>query len=82
MNRNYNTPKVAADWANTRNTHLAVATAIHAIADASRSAEAIWEAPTAAEWDHVCMAVQEYIAHGDFAADDAGYAWGEETVTA
>ena len=46
-----------------------------------RSPEEIWEAPTAAEWDHVKIAVDEYITHGDFEpADDGKYAWGLESI--
>jgi len=79
-NRNYNTPTVERKWADSRETDMASAVAIHAIADNRRTAEAIWEAPTPAEWDHVKMAVAEYVAHGDFPADDSGYCWGMETV--
>jgi hypothetical protein len=78
-NRNYNTPRVDKEWANSRETHMAVATAIHAIADSKRSPEAIWEAPSYAEWTQVTMAVEEYVTHGDYAAED-GYSWGQETV--
>ncbi|AZB63849.1 hypothetical protein EBL87_08910 [Cereibacter sphaeroides] len=82
MIRNYTTPAVATSWAETRNTHMAVATAIHAISDETRTPEAIWEAPTAAEWDHVTMAVAEYVANGDFPAeDDDRYPWGDEAIT-
>lgn len=80
MNRNYQTPAVATDWATTRETDMVVAVAIHAIADSNRPPEAIWEAPSAAEWDHVCMAVEEYVANGDFDANEHGYCWGQETV--
>lgn len=81
MNRNYSQPTVAKEWASSHETHMAVATAIHAISDASRSPEAIWEAPTPAEWDHVCMAVEEYVNNGDFTAEpDGRYPWGEETI--
>lgn len=80
MIRNYETPAVAADWADSRETDMAVAVAIHAIADSKRTPEVIWEAPTPAEWDRVCMAVAEYVEHGDFDADEAGYCWGQETV--
>ena len=76
MNRNYPTPNVSAQWADVRDTDMIVAVAIHAIADSTRSPEAIWEAPTSAEFDHVRMAVQEYIAHGDYAAENA-YNWGD-----
>lgn len=76
------TPKVSAEWAAARETHIAVATAIHAIADDKRSAEAIWEEPTPAEWDHVTMAVQNYIDNGVFRAEDDGrYNWGQEAIT-
>ena len=81
-NRNYNAPTVNSEWSDSRNTHPAVAAAIHAIADSHRSPEAIWDAPTAAEWDHVKMAVAEYVAHGDFPAErDGRYSWGTEIVT-
>ena len=80
-NRNYSTPSISREWGNSRETHPAVAVAIHAIADGNRSAEAIWEAPTAAEWDHVTMAVQEYVSNGDFPPECEGrYSWGMETV--
>lgn len=81
MSRNYNTPTVAREWSDSRETHPAVACAIHAISDKARSPEAIWEAPTRAEWDHVCMAVEEYVSNGDFRAEpDGHYPWGMETV--
>ena len=77
----YKTPTVVADWADSRATHIAVATAIHAIGDNRRSAQAIWEDPTPAEWDHVVMAVENYVSTGVFpASDDGCYAWGEEEV--
>lgn len=83
-NRNYNTinelPISLSDleqWASSRETDRAVALAIHAIADESRSADAIWEDPTPAEWDHVRVAVQEYVEHGDYSPKDE-YHWGEE----
>jgi hypothetical protein len=80
MNRNYETPRVDAEWASSRNTHIAVATAIHAIADTSRNPESIWEAPTPTEWSAVTAAVAEYVAHGDYANEADGYAWGCETI--
>jgi hypothetical protein len=80
MNRNYATPHVDAQWAASRETAMPVAVAIHAIADARRSPEAIWEAPTPAEFEHVQMAVAEYVRHGDFPAEPDGFAWGLETV--
>jgi hypothetical protein len=64
-----------------RETHPAVAMAIHAIADSKRSPEAIWTDPTPAEWDHVKMAVESYISAGEFdPTDDGVYQWGEETI--
>lgn len=81
MTRNYRTPTVSAEWANSRETDMAVATAIHAISDSKRSPEAIWEAPTPAEWDHVVMAVEEYVREGVFEFDSSGYCWGMETIS-
>lgn len=82
MTLRYNTPTVSAEWSQSRETHEAVAMAIHAIADASRSPEKIWEAPTSAEWDQVTMAVANYIANDVFPAEpDGRYPWGMETVT-
>ena len=76
------TPAVSREWAASRETHIAVATAIHAISGPGRSAEAIWEAPTRAEWDHVCMAVENYIDAGLLPAEDDGrYPWGAEIVS-
>ncbi len=78
----YRTPTVPTQWALTRETHDAVAMAIHAIADSKRSPEAIWEDPTAAEYDHVAMAVENYVAAGIFpASDDGRYHWGLEAIT-
>jgi hypothetical protein len=77
----YSTPTVAAEWAGSRETHPAVAMAIHAIADGARTPEAIWEAPTAADWDNVAMAVQNYVDAGVVDAEDDGrYPWGAETI--
>lgn len=77
----YAAPAVSGEWAGSRETHIAVATAIHAISGPGRSAERIWANPTAAEWDHVCMAVENYVDAGVFAAEDDGrYPWGCETV--
>lgn len=80
MTTQYSTPTVASEWAKSRMTDMAVAVAIHAIASSDRSPEDIWEAPTTAEWDHVVMAVENYVANGVFAYDPAGYCWGMETV--
>ena len=88
MSRNYSSAREIRrnvsgldQWASSRETHPAVACAIHAIADHRRTATAIWEAPTDAEVDHVKMAVEEYVREGDFSAEDDGrYPWGLETV--
>ena len=81
MSRNFERPRFDEHWADSRNTHIAVATAIHAIADSIRTADRIWEDPTPAEFGRVEMAVEEYIEHGDFpAAPDGRYPWGCEVV--
>lgn len=67
-------------WADCRETSIEVALAIHAIADASRNAEAIWSDPTRNEWDQVLMAVENYVASGEFEADEV-YHWGEESFS-
>ena len=78
----YALPTVDATWAASRETHIAVATAIHAISGPGRTPEQIWEDPTQAEWDHVCVAVENYVASGAFRAEaDGRYPWGGETVT-
>ena len=83
MNRNYAHPTIETTaWCDGRETHPAVGAAIHAIADDKRSAEDIWESPTATEFDHVTMAVEEYLAHGDFEPTTTGrYMWGQEAIT-
>jgi len=79
--RNYLRPAVDPHWANSRETHIAVATAIHAIAFPKRPAETIWAAPTAAEVLQVTAAVKEYIAKGDFPTEpDGRYQWGDEVI--
>lgn len=79
-NRNYDKPTVSAEWALSHGTCLAVAVAIHAISDDTRSPEAIVSSPTPAELHLVAMAVQEYVEHGDFPYELDGYEWGLETV--
>lgn len=83
MNRNYEAATVSRhDWADTHETHPAVAAAIHAIADSKRDVEMIWEGPTNAELDAVTMAVEEYLICGDFAREDDGrYCWGQSCIT-
>jgi len=80
MTAQYRTPAVATDWASSRQTDMAVAVAIHAIASHDRTPEAVWEAPTSAEWDHVVMAVQNYVDNGVCDAQPDGYCWGQEVV--
>jgi len=80
-NLNYDVITVPPHWYDSRETHKAVAMAIHAIADKKRTPEAIWEAPTAAEYDHVVMAVQQFVEAGIVEAEDDGkYPWGLETI--
>lgn len=75
----YNTPNVPAQWSDSRNTCPAVAMAIHAIADSSRTADDIWEEPTIAEFDHVIMAVEHYVDRGIFNATNQFW-WGDLQV--
>lgn len=78
----FQVPTVDSHWADSRETHIAVATAIHAISSHGRTAELIWAEPTPAEWDAVTQAVENYVASGDFAAEPSGrYAWGCEAIT-
>lgn len=78
----YPVPTINPEWASSRETHPAVATAIHAISGPCRTPEQIWEAPTPVEWDHVCMATENYIDAGVFEGEDDGrYPWGCETIT-
>ena len=81
-NRNYNSPSVSPEWASSHATAMVVAVSIHAIADAKRSAQDIWAAPTPAEWQHVEMAIEEKIKHGDYPHDEDGYSWGDEIIGA
>ena len=81
MTTQYDTPKIPTGWADSRNTHDAVAMALHAIADSTRSAEAIWDMPTPAECDHVEMAVENYVANRVFSPEpDGRYQWGDEAI--
>ena len=79
----YDSPRVPDQWTAARETSEIVAAAIHAISDETRSPEAIWEAPTDAEADHVRLAVEQYHAAGlyDSDPDCVGYPWGQETVS-
>ena len=81
MTHNYEKPAIDANWANSRETHVAVATAIHAIADKKRTPEMIWECPTPAERQHVEMVVAEYITDGHFEPEEeCRYSWGQEMI--
>jgi hypothetical protein len=81
MNYEYNNSDNLRLWANARETHIAVANAIFAIADSSRTAESIWENPTSAEWDHVVMAVEQYLANDLVkTSPDGRYEWGLEAI--
>lgn len=75
------TPQVPFGWAESRETHPAVAMAIHAVAGPGRAPEAIWDMPTYTEWDCVTSAVENYVACGLFPAEAGGrYPWGGETI--
>lgn len=75
------TTSQADQWGEARETHPAVAMAIHALADSKRTAQAIWEEPTGAEFDAVAMAVENYVNNGIFPAeDDKRYPWGAEAI--
>ena len=78
----YSAPAVPAGWAESRETHIAVATAIFGLSHITeRTPDAIWQDPTQSEWDHVTMAIENYIANGVFSAEpDGRYAWGEAVI--
>lgn len=77
----FETTHVPAEWAYTRETHPAVAMAIHVIADTHRSPERIWEAPTPTERDRVTAAIQNYLDCGVFEPEPDGlYEWGSEVI--
>ena len=67
-------------WASARETDAVVAHAIHAIADKNRDAAEIWECPTSAEFDHVRMAIENYVDAGDYEPQPS-YRWGEESIS-
>ena len=74
--------RTISDWSDSLNTHPAVAIAIHAIASGHRGPDEIWRAPTQPEWDHVAMAVQEYVDAGDVdMPEDRAFDWGQEVLT-
>ena len=81
MSLQYSAPSISAQWANERKTHIAAATAIHAIASGERTPEVIWDDPTDAECDQIATAVENYVDNGVFSAEpDGRYAWGQESV--
>ncbi len=82
MTTQFNLPNVSDEWAASRETSMIVAVAIHAIADNTRSAQAIWEAPTQSEWDTVKIAIENYLANDWFPEEygSATLSWGEETI--
>lgn len=65
------------DWCSPKETSAVVGLAIHAISDKSRSPDEIWASPTEAEYDHVLMAVENYINAGFFEPAPEYY-WGME----
>ncbi len=81
MSLQYDAPSISAQWDNERETHIAVATAIHAIASGARTPEVIWDDPTDAECDQVARAIEDYVANGVFSAEpDGRYPWGQDSV--
>jgi len=77
----YRFPSVESDWCERRETHPAVAAAIHAIADNGRNPHAIWAHPTAAELNHVSKAIEEYVRCGLVEPAPRGlYLWGCDIV--
>jgi hypothetical protein len=52
-----------------------VVQAIFALSSEERVPEAIWEMPSADEWQKVAYLVAEYLDDGDFAGDGDRYAW-------
>ncbi|WP_457798084.1 hypothetical protein [Methylocystis sp. S23] len=81
--RNYQFVDVDVDaaWRDNHQTCPAVASAIFAIADKSRTAEEIWAEPTPAEIDHIKMAIENYISCGDIEpSDDGRYEWGFDAI--
>jgi hypothetical protein len=81
MSRNYLRPRVDSNWADSRKTHIAVATAIFAIARPDRSPDVICENPTEVERNHVRMAVEQYLREGNFPpASDNRYPWRQEVI--
>jgi hypothetical protein len=72
---------VSPEWCTSHKTDSAVAVAIHAIADASRSPEQIWEVPTPEEIERVRSIVRDLVLNDYFQFQALGYQWGKETIT-
>jgi hypothetical protein len=81
LRRKFPRPFVSPEWCASHQTDSAVAVAIHAIADASRSPEQIWEAPTPEEVERVKLIVRELVLNDYFEFQAAGYGWGEGKIT-
>lgn len=64
-------------WSDNRHTHPAIVQAIFAVADDERDPDAIWAAPTRAEWQRIAELVAEYVDDGDFALEAGRFAWGQ-----
>lgn len=82
MTTQFATPTIPTNWAESRETHEAIAVAIHAISDDKRAAEDIWADPSSAEFQNVAMAVENYAASNlyDIAIGDE-LDWGMEAIT-
>lgn len=73
-------PYVSPQWADTRQTDMIVATAIHAVAKGRRTPEEIWDAPTKQEMQAVKNTIVDYIKYGYYDFDPFGFQWGQETI--
>jgi hypothetical protein len=77
MTLKYPTPAVPPGWAESRQTHPAIAMAIHAISDSRRTPEAIWESRTEDEIEDVRDAVSSYLDDAVFQEEEDGrFSWG------
>jgi hypothetical protein len=69
---------VPAGWAEERDTHPAIARAIHEIATADRTPQQIWERPTEDEDLEISAALYGYLKRGEFPrTTDNTYSWGK-----
>jgi hypothetical protein len=82
MSRNYKLPDVDLRWwARAHETHIAIATAIFAIARGERTPSKIWEDPTPEEEERIKSLLVDYIARGDFPEERSGiYDWGSGEI--